>query len=46
MDSGVTNAFNLLDNMDGLSAGTAIIAALSIFGIALLQQRYLVAALL
>jgi UDP-GlcNAc:undecaprenyl-phosphate GlcNAc-1-phosphate transferase len=42
---GVTNAFNLLDNMDGLSAGTAIIAALSIFGIALLQQRYLVAAL-
>ena len=43
---GITNAFNLLDNMDGLSAGTAIIAALSIFGIALLQQRYLVAALL
>jgi UDP-GlcNAc:undecaprenyl-phosphate GlcNAc-1-phosphate transferase len=42
---GVTNAFNLLDNMDGLSAGTAVIAALSIFGIALLQQRYLVAAL-
>ena len=25
---GVTNAFNLLDNMDGLSAGTACIAAL------------------
>ena len=24
---GVTNAFNLLDNMDGLSAGTACIAA-------------------
>jgi UDP-GlcNAc:undecaprenyl-phosphate GlcNAc-1-phosphate transferase len=42
---GVTNAFNLLDNMDGLSAGTAVIAALSIFGVALLQQRYLVAAL-
>jgi UDP-GlcNAc:undecaprenyl-phosphate GlcNAc-1-phosphate transferase len=42
---GVTNAFNLLDNMDGLSAGTAVIAALSIFGIAVLQQRYLVAAL-
>jgi UDP-GlcNAc:undecaprenyl-phosphate/decaprenyl-phosphate GlcNAc-1-phosphate transferase len=24
---GITNAFNLLDNMDGLSAGTAVIAA-------------------
>jgi len=27
---GVTNAFNLLDNMDGLSAGTACIAAFSL----------------
>ncbi len=42
---GVTNAFNLLDNMDGLSAGVTAIAALSIFGIAWLQDRYLVAAL-
>ena len=42
---GVTNAFNLLDNMDGLSAGVASVAALSIFGIAALQHRYLVAAL-
>ena len=42
---GVTNAFNLLDNMDGLSAGVAAIAALAIFGVAALQQRYLVAAL-
>jgi UDP-GlcNAc:undecaprenyl-phosphate/decaprenyl-phosphate GlcNAc-1-phosphate transferase len=42
---GITNAFNLLDNMDGLSAGVALIAALAIFGVALLQQRYLVAAL-
>ena len=42
---GITNAFNLLDNMDGLSAGVAIIAALAIFGVALLQQRYLVSAL-
>lgn len=42
---GVTNAFNLLDNMDGLSAGTVVIAALSIFGIAALQHRYLVGAL-
>lgn len=42
---GVTNAFNLLDNMDGLSAGTVVIAALAIFGVAALQHRYLVAAL-
>ena len=41
----VTNAFNLLDNMDGLSAGVAVVAALSIFGIAWLQHRYLVGAL-
>jgi UDP-GlcNAc:undecaprenyl-phosphate GlcNAc-1-phosphate transferase len=29
---GITNAFNLLDNMDGLSAGTALIAAAFLFG--------------
>jgi UDP-GlcNAc:undecaprenyl-phosphate GlcNAc-1-phosphate transferase len=28
---GITNAFNLLDNMDGLSAGTAVIAAAFLF---------------
>lgn len=28
---GLTNAFNLLDNMDGLSAGTAVIASLFLF---------------
>ncbi len=28
---GITNAFNLLDNMDGLSAGTAAIAAMFLF---------------
>ena len=28
---GITNAFNLLDNMDGLSAGTALIAAAFLF---------------
>jgi UDP-GlcNAc:undecaprenyl-phosphate GlcNAc-1-phosphate transferase len=42
---GVTNAFNLLDNMDGLSAGTVVIACLAIFGVAELQHRYLVSAL-
>ncbi|MBV8718586.1 MAG: hypothetical protein JOZ65_26275 [Chloroflexi bacterium] len=28
---GITNAFNLLDNIDGLSAGTAVIAAMFLF---------------
>ncbi len=32
---GITNAFNLLDNMDGLSAGIALIASLSLGVIAL-----------
>jgi UDP-GlcNAc:undecaprenyl-phosphate GlcNAc-1-phosphate transferase len=32
---GVSNAFNLIDNMDGLSAGTAIIASVPILAIAL-----------
>jgi len=34
---GLTNALNLLDNMDGLSSGITIIAALAIFGLSLLQ---------
>jgi UDP-N-acetylmuramyl pentapeptide phosphotransferase/UDP-N-acetylglucosamine-1-phosphate transferase len=32
---GVTNAFNLLDNMDGLCGGTAALAALGVAGVAL-----------
>ena len=42
---GVTNALNLLDNMDGLSAGVATIAALSFCLIAGLNGQFLVAAL-
>lgn len=42
---GVTNAFNLLDNMDGLSAGVATIAAASFFLIAAVNGQFLVAAL-
>lgn len=42
---GITNAFNLLDNMDGLSAGVATIGAGSFFVIAALNGQYLVAAL-
>jgi UDP-GlcNAc:undecaprenyl-phosphate GlcNAc-1-phosphate transferase len=42
---GITNAFNLLDNMDGLSAGIAAIASFSFFAIAAANGQYLVAGL-
>ncbi|MCU1591865.1 MAG: undecaprenyl/decaprenyl-phosphate alpha-N-acetylglucosaminyl 1-phosphate transferase [Frankiales bacterium] len=42
---GVTNAFNLLDNMDGLSAGVATISALTFCVIAGMNGQFLVAAL-
>jgi UDP-GlcNAc:undecaprenyl-phosphate/decaprenyl-phosphate GlcNAc-1-phosphate transferase len=42
---GITNAMNLLDNMDGLSASTATIAALWFGVIGLLNGQVLVAAL-
>lgn len=42
---GVTNAFNLLDNMDGLSAGVSAVAAASFFTIAAVNGQFLVAAL-
>lgn len=42
---GIANAFNLLDNMDGLSAGVAAIAAGSFFVVAALNGQFLVAAL-
>src|SRR5262249_25485681 len=42
---GITNAFNLLDNMDGLSSGVAAIAAGSLFVIAAQNGQFLVAAL-
>lgn len=41
----ITHAMNLLDNMDGLSAGVATIAAMTFFGIAVLNGQFLVAAL-
>jgi UDP-GlcNAc:undecaprenyl-phosphate GlcNAc-1-phosphate transferase len=41
----ITNAFNLLDNMDGLSAGVAAIAAGAFCLLAALHGQYLVAAL-
>jgi UDP-GlcNAc:undecaprenyl-phosphate/decaprenyl-phosphate GlcNAc-1-phosphate transferase len=42
---GITNAMNLLDNMDGLSASTATIASLWFGAIALVNGQFLVAAL-
>ena len=44
---GITNAFNLLDNMDGLSVGTAAIACTYFFVLAVLEptKQYLVASM-
>ncbi len=42
---GITNAWNLLDNMDGLSAGLAAIASFSIFTVAAANGQYLVGGL-
>ncbi len=42
---GITNAFNLLDNMDGLSAGVAALASAAFCLIAALNGQFLVAAL-
>jgi len=42
---GITNAFNLLDNMDGLSSGVAAIAAGWLFVIASQNGQFLVAGL-
>jgi len=43
--AGITNAFNLLDNMDGLAGGVAAIAAIAFFVIAAVNGQFLVAAL-
>lgn len=42
---GITNALNLLDNMDGLSASTATIGSLWFGAIAMINGQFLVAAL-
>lgn len=42
---GLVNAFNMSDNMDGLSAGLATIAAGSLFAVAAANGQFLVAAL-
>jgi UDP-GlcNAc:undecaprenyl-phosphate GlcNAc-1-phosphate transferase len=43
---GLTNSFNMLDNMDGLSAGVAMIIAAAFSIVALQTGSYLVAAML
>lgn len=35
----ITNAFNLIDGLDGLAAGVALIATLTLLGVALLEGR-------
>lgn len=40
---GITNAFNLLDNMDGLAAGLSTIISMTIFAIAVSTGQFLVA---
>ncbi len=39
----ITNAFNLLDNMDGLCAGTAVAVATGLLGLAVIQGQSAVA---
>lgn len=39
---GITNAFNLLDNLDGLSAGVASMVALALAGVGLANDQYFV----
>ena len=40
---GITNAFNLIDGLDGLAAGSALFSTLVVFVVALLGQFWLVA---
>jgi UDP-GlcNAc:undecaprenyl-phosphate GlcNAc-1-phosphate transferase len=40
---GVTNAFNIVDGLDGLSAGLALIAALSLVGVSLMTGCFAMA---
>jgi len=43
---GISNAFNLLDNMDGLSSGIALISAIIFFIAACFAQQFFVATIL
>lgn len=39
---GITNAFNLIDGMDGLAAGIAFFVSLSVFVVSILQEHTLI----
>jgi len=39
---GITNAFNLIDGMDGLAAGIAFFVSLSVFAVSVLQNHVLI----
>ena len=40
---GITNALNLIDNLDGAAAGLTVVATLSIFAMSLLSNQFLLA---
>jgi UDP-GlcNAc:undecaprenyl-phosphate GlcNAc-1-phosphate transferase len=42
---GITNAINLIDGLDGLACGICFISALTLFGVAIISQRYTAALL-
>ena len=42
--AGTTNAFNIVDGLDGLSAGLALISSVSLGAVAIVTQRYEMAA--
>ena len=42
----ITNAFNLLDNMDGVSAGVALISSIILLIVAVMLNEYFIAAVL
>ncbi len=42
----ITNAFNLLDNLDGVSAGVAFISSIMLFLVALMLHQYFIGAIL